>query len=202
MLIGIINFYHFIPLSVILAGGHISLSFLSDLMNFCVVLKEFKWNILILLFCEIYRLKGNDCCFTDCPHPHTRTHTQTHTHTHTHTNTHTEWSQPAFIYLSYFLSLSFHLHIVHSITSVFISPYRLESPCSATNCHTSVLFTGDDYQSMFAGLFGASFRATTHISLHTAQERLVDRPSILDLHPLHPQWCGAIDTVTNQSLVK
>ena len=65
MLIGTIDFYHFMPLSVTLTGGHkvsakqnILASFSSTLqlirVKFDIVLKQFKLNNLILLFSEIW----------------------------------------------------------------------------------------------------------------------------------------------------
>ena len=35
-------------------------------MKFGVVMKQFKWKILILLLSEIYIIRGFTCCFIDC----------------------------------------------------------------------------------------------------------------------------------------
>ena len=35
-------------------------------VEFAVVLKKIKLNFLVLLLIEVYLMKGNNCCFTDC----------------------------------------------------------------------------------------------------------------------------------------
>ena len=83
MLLGTIDFYHFIPLSLVpfytafsltLPGGHMvsrccllfSHTFHLIRMKFDVVMMQFKLNILRLLLSKIYWNKGNICRFIDC----------------------------------------------------------------------------------------------------------------------------------------
>ena len=79
MIIGTIDLYYFIPLSLTLtlARGHkisakhkphgfiFSHTFQLIRMKSDMVLKQFKLNSLTLLLNEIERNKGNNCCFTD-----------------------------------------------------------------------------------------------------------------------------------------
>ena len=86
MLIGTIDFYHFrsLSLTLTLSGGHkvstmqnllffgfcffffFSHNFHLIIMNFDVVMKQFKLNTLRLHLSKIHFNKGNNCCFNDC----------------------------------------------------------------------------------------------------------------------------------------
>ena len=78
MLIDIIDIFRFIPHSTTLTMGEgykvstirnqlasfFSHTFRPFQRNVDVMLKQFMWNVLVLLFSEIYWIKGNKCSFT------------------------------------------------------------------------------------------------------------------------------------------
>ena len=79
MLIGTIDFYHFIPLSLTFTLPWVTRSVESKTywllflphfylikVKFDVMMKQLKLKIQRLLFSKIYGNKGNNCCFTDC----------------------------------------------------------------------------------------------------------------------------------------
>ena len=74
MLLGTIDFCHFISLTLTLPGGHnvflASFSrtheFSATRVKFDLVLKQFKLNIMKLILSENYMIQGNTCCFADC----------------------------------------------------------------------------------------------------------------------------------------